>query len=104
MNAYHIHSGDQTLVNDRELALYLYGGFDWGFDVREVQNANAFVWHSDDDSAIPAAQGKWLAEHLSANYRHASEGYGHMTYCAGKYQEPDKSLVAALLRGANQMK
>jgi pimeloyl-ACP methyl ester carboxylesterase len=77
--------------------------FEWGFNVRDVQNKNACVWHSDDDSAIPSEQGKWLAEHLAANYRHASEGYGHMTYCAGQYQEPHKSLVAALLRGANQM-
>jgi hypothetical protein len=77
--------------------------FEWGFDVRDLQHSNACVWHSDDDSAIPSAQGKWLAEHLVANYRHISEGYGYMTYCAGQYQEPEKSLVAALLRGANQM-
>ncbi|MBL4796688.1 MAG: alpha/beta hydrolase [Oleispira sp.] len=77
--------------------------FEWGFDVRDIQHANAFVWHSDDDSAIPCAQGKWLAEHFGADYRHASEGYGHMTYCTGQYQDPEKSLVAALLRGANQI-
>jgi pimeloyl-ACP methyl ester carboxylesterase len=71
--------------------------FDWGFDVRDVNNVNACVWHSDDDSAIPAAQGKWLAKHLGASYRHASEGYGHMTYCTGQYQQPMKSLLAALL-------
>jgi pimeloyl-ACP methyl ester carboxylesterase len=76
--------------------------FNWGFDVRDVKNANACVWHSDDDSAIPAAQGKWLAEHLGASYRHASEGYGHMTYCTGLYQQPMKSLLAALLRGGSQ--
>jgi pimeloyl-ACP methyl ester carboxylesterase len=77
--------------------------FDWGFDVRDLQHSNACVWHTDDDSAIPAEQGKWLAEHLNANYKHESEGYGHVTYCAGQYQEPDKSLVAALLRGAGQI-
>ena len=76
--------------------------FDWGFDVRDVRNENAFVWHSDDDNTIPSEQGKWLAQHLSANHRHASEGYGHMTYCAGQYQEPQKSLVAALLWGGEQ--
>nr|PMH77830.1 hypothetical protein BCU58_11365 [Vibrio sp. 10N.286.48.B7] len=54
---------------------------------------------AEDDSAIPSGQGKWLAEHLSADYRHAPEGYGHMTYCAGPYQQPSQSLVAALLRG-----
>ena len=76
--------------------------FDWGFDVRDVRNENAFVWHSDDDNTIPSEQGKWLAQHLSANHRQASEGYGHMTYCAGQYQEPQKSLVAALLRVVEQ--
>ncbi|MGR5285270.1 alpha/beta hydrolase [Vibrio maritimus] len=74
--------------------------FDWGFDVKLLANANAHVWHSDDDSAIPSEQGKWLAEHLKASYKHKSEGYGHMTYCAGKYQEPEHSMIAALLNGA----
>jgi hypothetical protein len=60
-------------------------------------------WPADDDSAIPSAQGKWFAEHFGADYRHASEGYGHMTYCTGQYQNPDKSLIAALLRCANQI-
>jgi pimeloyl-ACP methyl ester carboxylesterase len=78
--------------------------FDWGFDVRDVQNANVVVWHSDDDSAIPSAQGKWLAEHFGADYRHASEGYGHKTYCAGQYQEPKNSLVAALIKGVTPVR
>lgn len=73
--------------------------FDWGFDVRDLRIENAVVWHADDDSAIPPAQGKWLAIHLNANFRHAAEGYGHMTYCAGRYQQPDHSMIAALLNG-----
>jgi pimeloyl-ACP methyl ester carboxylesterase len=75
--------------------------FDWGFDVRDVQNSNVVVWHSDDDSAIPAEQGKWLAEYFAADYRHNSEGYGHMTYCRGQYLQPKNSLVAALIAGRN---
>ena len=77
--------------------------FEWGFNVRDLENKNAYFWHSDSDTAIPSEQGKWLADHLAANCRHASEGYGHMTYGVGQYQEPHKSLVAALLRGANQI-
>ena len=78
--------------------------FDWGFDVKNLQCTNACVWHSDDDSAIPFEQGKWLATHLSADYKHEAEGYGHMTYCAGQYQIPEKSIVAALLNGAAKPK
>jgi pimeloyl-ACP methyl ester carboxylesterase len=75
--------------------------FDWGFDVRDVKHSNVVVWHSDDDSAIPAEQGKWLAEYFAADYRHNSEGYGHMTYCQGQYLQPQNSLVAALIAGHN---
>ena len=71
--------------------------FEWGFDVRDLQHNNASVWHADDDSQIPSEQGKWLAEHLNANYKHEPEGYGHLTYCAAKYQQPENSIVAALL-------
>jgi pimeloyl-ACP methyl ester carboxylesterase len=74
--------------------------FNWGFDVRDVKHRNVIVWHSDDDSAIPSQQGKWLADYFSAKYEHASEGYGHMTYCRGKYLQPKNSIVAALLEGA----
>jgi hypothetical protein len=59
------------------------------------------VWHSDDDSAIPAEQGKWLAQYFAADYRHNSEGYGHMTYCRGQYLQPKNSLLAALIAGHN---
>jgi pimeloyl-ACP methyl ester carboxylesterase len=75
--------------------------FDWGFEVRDVQHSNVVVWHSDDDSAIPSQQGKWLADYFSADYRHNSEGYGHMTYCRGQYLQPKNSLVAALIAGHN---
>ena len=76
--------------------------FDWGFDVRDLHPVNAHVWHSDDDNAIPSDQGKWLTEYWQASYKHKSEGYGHMTYCAGQYQNPEKSLIAALLCTANK--
>ncbi len=76
--------------------------FDWGFDVRDLHPVNAHIWHSDDDNAIPSGQGKWLAKYWQASYKHKSEGYGHMTYCAGQYQNPEKSLIAALLRSANK--
>jgi pimeloyl-ACP methyl ester carboxylesterase len=73
--------------------------FDWGFDIRDIKNDNICVWHADDDSAIPANQGKWLADFWGANYKHNAEGYGHLTYCAGEYQRPEKSIIAALLKG-----
>ncbi len=76
--------------------------FDWGFDIRAIRNDNVCVWHSDDDNVIPSHQGKWLAEYFNANYRHATEGYGHMTYCTGIYQVPEHSMVAALLKGTKQ--
>ena len=76
--------------------------FVWGFEVRELEHKNAVVWHADDDSAVPSTQGKWLAEHLGASYRHEAEGYGHLTYCVGEYQEPKHSLIDALLKRAGQ--
>jgi len=76
--------------------------FDWGFDVRDLSHGNAFVWHADDDNTVPSIQGKWLAGLLGADHKHEAEGYGHLTYCAGQYQEPEKSIVAAMLNGASQ--
>ncbi|MEM7157610.1 MAG: alpha/beta hydrolase [Myxococcota bacterium] len=73
--------------------------FDWGIDVRALRHANACVWHADDDSAIPASQGTWLAEHLGADHRHEAEGYGHMTYATGRYREPEHSMIRVLLSG-----
>jgi pimeloyl-ACP methyl ester carboxylesterase len=76
--------------------------FDWGFDVRDLSHSNAFVWHADDDNTVPSIQGKWLAGLVGADHKHEAEGYGHLTYCAGQYQEPEKSIVAAMLSGASQ--
>lgn len=76
--------------------------FDWGFDVRDLSHSNAFVWHADDDNTVPSIQGKWLASLLGADHKHEAEGYGHLTYCAGQYQEPDQSIVAAMINGASQ--
>lgn len=76
--------------------------FDFGFDPRDIKNTNVVVWHADDDSAIPASQGKYLAELYHANYKHQAEGYGHMTYCVGEYQEPATSMIAALLNGSKK--
>lgn len=73
--------------------------FDWGLDIQQLQHPNAAVWHADDDNAIPAGQGKWLAEHLGADYCHQAEGYGHMTYTRGRYRTAAQSLIARLLQG-----
>lgn len=75
--------------------------FDWGIDIQALEHPNACVWHADDDTAIPAFQGKWLAEHLNADYRHDAEGYGHMTYARGVYRTASGSMVAQLLAGSN---
>lgn len=76
--------------------------FDWGFDVRDLSHSNAFVWHADDDNTVPSIQGKWLAGLLGADHKHEEEGYGHLTYCSGQYQKPDKSIVAAMIKGVSQ--
>lgn len=75
--------------------------FDWGFDVKELSHSNAFVWHADDDNTVPSIQGKWLASHLAADHKHEAEGYGHLTYCAGQYQKPENSIIAAMLKGVS---
>lgn len=73
--------------------------FDWGIDVQGLEHTNACVWHADDDTAIPSFQGRWLADHLDANYRHQAEGYGHLTYTRGQYRTAEGSMVAQLLAG-----
>ncbi len=72
--------------------------FEWGFDVRALQHANACVWHADDDNTISSKQGRWLAEHLKAQHLHETEGYGHLTYCRGIYRQAEHSMLAALLK------
>lgn len=76
--------------------------FNWGFDVRDLKHANACVWHADDDTAIPAFQGKWLAEQLKADYRHEAEGYGHMTYTVGVYRTAEGSMLRQLITNAQE--
>lgn len=75
--------------------------FDWGFDVRDLTHSNAFVWHADDDNTVPSIQGKWLAGLLGADHKHKAEGYGHLTYCSGQYQKPEKSIIAAMIKGVS---
>ena len=76
--------------------------FEWGIDITQLQHTNACVWHADDDTAIPAFQGKWLAQHLNADYRHEAEGYGHMTYTVGLYRTAESSMIKQLMNGADE--
>jgi pimeloyl-ACP methyl ester carboxylesterase len=76
--------------------------FEWGIDITKLQHRNVCVWHADDDTAIPAFQGKWLAQQLNADYRHEAEGYGHMTYTVGRYRTAESSMIKKLIDGIDE--
>lgn len=79
--------------------------YEWDIDPRQIQTKNICIWHAADDRPCPPEIGRWLAEMFRAkdgvrvDYRADDEGFGHLTYCRGRFLEPETSMIKSLLDG-----
>ena len=49
----------------------------WGFDVREI-HVPIEVWYAEKDVLVPAAHGRWLADHIPSADVHVERNKGHL--------------------------
>ena len=68
---------------------------DWGFAVEEV-GVPTFVWQGEQDLMVPAAHGRWLAEHLPLATAHLLDGEGHVSVASHRLDAMLDELVATL--------
>lgn len=69
----------------------------WGFAPQEIA-VPTFVWQGGADLMVPAAHGRWLAEHLPAATAHLEPGEGHLSLGIGALDRMLDELVATLAR------
>ena len=50
----------------------------WGFDVAEIRVPTE-VWYGEADVLVPAAHGRWLADHILGAEVHVERNDGHLT-------------------------
>jgi pimeloyl-ACP methyl ester carboxylesterase len=67
---------------------------DWGFDLADVA-VPVFVWQGTADLMVPAAHGRWLAEHVPGVTAHVEEDEGHLSVVVGRIDEVLSELLAA---------
>ncbi len=65
----------------------------WGFDLAGIAVPVA-VWQGDQDTMVPPAHGRWLAEHLPTAVPHWLPGDGHMSAGYDHMDEIVTDLVA----------
>lgn len=66
---------------------------DWGFSLDQIETEVA-VWHGEDDRALPAAHGRWVADNLPKVRLHLCRGDGHSSIM-DRYGEILDELVKA---------
>jgi pimeloyl-ACP methyl ester carboxylesterase len=59
----------------------------WGFDLQALQDVPVAVWQGSEDLMVPAAHGRWLAEHVPGVRAHLLDGEGHMSVAVGRIGE-----------------
>lgn len=69
----------------------------WGFAPQEIA-VPTFVWQGGADLMVPAAHGRWLAEHIPAATAHLEPGEGHLSLAIGALERMLDELVATLAR------
>lgn len=69
----------------------------WGFAPQEIA-VPTFVWQGGADLMVPAAHGRWLAEHIPAATAHLEPGEGHLSLGIGALDRMLGELVATLAR------
>ena len=58
----------------------------WGFDLAEI-GVPILLWQGVQDKMVPAAHGRWLAEHIPGVEAHISEEDGHLSIAVGRLGE-----------------
>ena len=96
---------DYMTASDREaLGNGVWGWFDddrafvtsWGFELDAIE-VPVTVWQGDQDRFVPAAHGRWLAEHISGARAELRADQGHLSLALGAYGEIlDDLLVSSL--------
>jgi pimeloyl-ACP methyl ester carboxylesterase len=94
-------SADRALADDRDVCEYLAESFrealatgiwgwhddgraevrDWGFDFASIR-VPVSIWQGVDDSLVPVAHGRWLADNTPGAQAHIIEGEGHLSIVA----------------------
>jgi pimeloyl-ACP methyl ester carboxylesterase len=92
---------DAALANDPDVCEYLAESFrealatgiwgwhddgraevrDWGFEFATIR-VPVSIWQGVDDSLVPLAHGRWLAENVPGAEAHIMEGEGHLSIIA----------------------
>ena len=70
---------------------------DWNFDLGRIA-IPVTVWQGDLDLMVPAAHGRWLADHIGGARLRSAPGHGHVSLIAAYRDE----IVADLIRGAEE--
>ena len=57
----------------------------WGFDLGapDRHGVPVWVWQGSDDLMVPAAHGRWLADHVPGSVPHLEAGEGHVSIVVG---------------------
>lgn len=67
---------------------------DWGFSLDEIRKP-VQLWQGEEDLAVPAAHGEWLAAHVPGVTAHLLPGEGHLSLAVGAVDRMLDGLVAA---------
>lgn len=66
----------------------------WGFDVAAITRP-VTIWQGDEDRMVPAAHGRWLADHVHGATARLLSGEGHLSIAIGSIDRIVAELAAA---------
>jgi pimeloyl-ACP methyl ester carboxylesterase len=84
------------------LSTGIWGWFDddkahskpWGFDIDLIE-VPVTIWQGGDDRMVPAAHGRWLAEHVPGAQPRLLEPEGHLSLNLGHYGDVLDQLISS---------
>jgi pimeloyl-ACP methyl ester carboxylesterase len=83
--------GDEGWVED-DIAIFHAS---WGFDPADI-TVPSKIWHSSDDTFVPAGHGRWLAGRIPGAESEIGDDDGHMRIMAKRYGDVQDWLAAHL--------
>jgi pimeloyl-ACP methyl ester carboxylesterase len=51
------------------------------------------IWHGTDDTLVPIAHGRWLAEHVNGARAHLVDGEGHISIGVNHFERMVDELM-----------
>ena len=64
----------------------------WGFDLDSIRLPVA-IWQGSEDRMVPAAHGRWLADHVPGARAHLLDGEGHLSLAVSSFGRIVTELV-----------